>query len=334
MENRKLTLAILAMVVATVVSVAIVSCKKENESKMPENKACEMPASDMNMNEYLTSFKKRLLSAQKGEETLSLEQAQRDLGNLLNFDFGDAYHVTNTFHRDTLHVELATIQGQVDLSQLAHTYTLAYEQVEKAFDLVSLPNKTVYTVYCVFNPTTRNDESVDVELILTTRGYDEALALRTEPSLYDCWTVGHGYGNCDGLFVGYDHASVLQRVYNSSIPLIGCQNGVLYYTDLAQITIFAYNYPETDTSIMYNTGKRLWDGNASQYNYGHVEADEMVYYYNNLCDIIDDEMAALNDDSNDLLTISCGVHQSSSNHYYFACKIEYAKHHCITINPD
>lgn len=95
MKKRNLTFAIFAMAVATIVLAAFVSCKKDSEPKTSESKTSEMSASDSNMDEYLISFKKKLLSAQKAEETISLEQAQRDLGNLLNFDFGDANFVTD-----------------------------------------------------------------------------------------------------------------------------------------------------------------------------------------------------------------------------------------------
>ena len=115
MKNRNLTLAILAMAVATLVSVAIVSCKKGSESTMSDDKTSAISASESNMDEYLISFKNKLLSAQKGKEAISIEQAERDLGNLLNFDFGDANYATDEWHRDTLFVPLAVSGEYIDL---------------------------------------------------------------------------------------------------------------------------------------------------------------------------------------------------------------------------
>jgi len=327
MKTSKSIIAIIALaIVAT--TMVIASCKKEKQEQKSNNVEQSVQSSD-NMDEYLMSFKRRLLSAQKGDETISLEQAQRDLGNLLNFDFGDVYHVTNAFHSDTLHLELALSQGQVELSQLAKTYILAYEQVEEAFDLVELPNKTVYTVYCVFDPQSKNDELIDVELILTTRGFNETNNQRDLPNLYDCWSVFHGQGNCDGLYVGYDHVSVLQSVYLLNMPQYGCPDGTAYFTDISITEIYANNYPETGSQT-YNQGYRLWVGNQWEYYNGYVDVDEMVYYYNNLCDIIDDEIDALNDDDFKVSAISCAIHQSPSlpNFYYFTFKLEYGKINC------
>lgn len=111
MKKSNSILAIVAMaIVAT--AVAFVSCKKEKQEQTSNNTEQSVQCSD-NMDEYLISFKKKLLSAQKGDETISLEQAQRDLGNLLNFDFGDANYPTNLYHVDTIHAKLTVIQGQL-----------------------------------------------------------------------------------------------------------------------------------------------------------------------------------------------------------------------------
>ena len=78
----------------------LVGCKKEKQ----EVKVCDVKPNNQvigNMDDYLISFKKRMLSATKGDESISLEQAQRDLGNLLNFDFGDANYATDEIQYDT-----------------------------------------------------------------------------------------------------------------------------------------------------------------------------------------------------------------------------------------
>ena len=156
MKKSRLFLAIIAMaIIAT--TVAAVSCKKEKQEQALNNSEQNAPCFD-NMDEYLISFKNKLLSAQKGEEIISLEQAQRDLGNLLNFDFGDANYATNTIHYDTLSTKLTlTNDGQVDLSQLAATYVNLQNQVQNAFNLVNLPEKTVYSILCFFDNNNKNN---------------------------------------------------------------------------------------------------------------------------------------------------------------------------------
>lgn len=65
MKKSKTLIAIIAMVIVAT-AVAVVSCKKEKQEQKSNNVEQSVQNSD-NMDEYLMSFKKKLLSAQKGE---------------------------------------------------------------------------------------------------------------------------------------------------------------------------------------------------------------------------------------------------------------------------
>jgi mannose/fructose/N-acetylgalactosamine-specific phosphotransferase system component IIC len=65
MKKSKTLIAIIAMVIVAT-AVAVVSCKKEKQERKSNNVEQSVQNSD-NMDEYLMSFKKKLLSAQKGE---------------------------------------------------------------------------------------------------------------------------------------------------------------------------------------------------------------------------------------------------------------------------
>ena len=150
MKRSNSIIAIIGLVILTTTA-AVVSCKKEKQVQTSNEKEQSSLCFD-NMDEYLISFKKKLISAQKGSETISLEQAQRDLGNLLNFDLGDANYPTDVNHFDTLHANLTLSNGYVELSQLAETYTIVIEQILDAFNNINLvpvddlPYRHVYPV--------------------------------------------------------------------------------------------------------------------------------------------------------------------------------------------
>lgn len=330
MKRFNSIIAIFALaIVATVV--AFVSCKKEKQEQgvQPLDK----------MNEYLVSFKAKLLSAEKGAEWISLEQAQRDLGNLLNYDFGDANYASNVFLHDTLHVKLETTDGMVDLSQLSVTYSTACEMITKAFEKVNLPEKSVSAILCTIAPETIGCKTVDLIFVLTIRGFDfgeksnaSVPGGKSSIDATDCWHVGHGLGRCDNTDVGHDHATILQLVYNNNIPLVNCVSGTyLYYSDISEGTFYALEFPETGFTI-YNIGYRLWRGYYNGWNSGLVSPDEMSYYYENLCDIIEQKMEDLNDDEYKVISISCAVfaepYPELPIKYSFVCKYEYGKPHC------
>lgn len=331
MKNNRFSLAICAMAVAVIVSAIIVSCKKDAKTQQSKALANELPEIG-DMNEYLTSFKKSLLSARKGDKTITLEQAQRDLGNLLNFDFGDANYSSNIFQCDTINTHLIVTDGMVDLFQLATTYNDASNQIAKTYELVNIPEKSVYTIECSIQ------HNGNVQLLLTTRGMDLCSKNMKQVTINpnkmtidttDCWTVFFGRGKCDGTDMGYDHTSVLQLVYLNNLGTYYCPTGSLYYSDIAQGTIDALLYPETGAP-QYNQGYRLWVGDYMEFHYGIVPYPEMIYYYNNLCNIINYNLDLLNDDEYRIINISNTIlrNEDDLSQFHFMCKYQYGKPHC------
>ena len=129
MKKRNLTLAILAMVVATLVSVAIVSCKKEDTvapTGQHAAKAAFTPPQVDDMNAYLKDFKQRMQSAAKGDdEALSLDEAAWHLACLANVDFCKINVEYNDVQFDTVEMQVNASDGAIAMSDL----NTAYEQM-------------------------------------------------------------------------------------------------------------------------------------------------------------------------------------------------------------
>ena len=276
---KKLSIIAILSLMAAAFVVAVVSCKKDKENTTQETPITEMAAAD-NMDEYLMAFKKKLLSAQKGDETLSIEQAQSDLGNLLNFDFGDANYASNVFHHDTLYTRLQLTDGQVDLSQLAMAYQVVYEQIKDAFRQVDLPDKTIYAIYCSIEGNNR-DSDTEVVTVLTTRSYDESISWNT-----DDWRAGNKKGRCDGYMAGiYGAPERVMAMLCYNMPQYGCLNGRVYFTDYT----LAFIEPNVDNSYLYDANAprqhRLFyemDLLGNDLSLTCIPYEEQVYYYNQI----------------------------------------------------
>lgn len=265
--------AICVMVLATIV--AVVSCKKEKNDQLLNNTEQAGVSAD-NMDEYLISFKKKLLSAEKGGETISLEQAERDLGNLLNFDFGDANYATDVYQFDTICLKLSTTNDEVELSQLALTYGSAIEEILEVYREVDLPEKSVCAISCVFNKTESKDgDTMDVEIVLITRGFINGFGFFYEPL---DWKPQNHAGTCDGQHYGYGAPEVIEKWIRDAQIHMACQNGGrIYYTDCGHWTTSGYkNYdPESGCFLIYTSMDPC-------HNTDCVTHDEMVYYANNI----------------------------------------------------
>ncbi len=283
MKKRKVFIA--ALLVAAAVSVAVVSCKKEKHETSSSNNTEQAVQSADNMDEYLISFKKKLLSAQKGDETISIEQAQQDLGNLLNFDFGDANYATNVFYVDSIYAKLSVEESMVDLSQLALTYQMLFEQIMNDYFLVDLPEKSVYSIYCSFDDSNCKADSVDVLIILTIRAYDEDL--NNEEYTQEGWRARNKAGTCDGQLVGVWGApeDILARLRNNMGEWACANGGRVYFTEETYSWIGANESSMIDANAP--RGRRLFymaeELSFIDLGLTCLDHNEMEYYYGQAC---------------------------------------------------
>ena len=184
------------MVVATTAAV-LVGCKKEKDENFTEQET-SVSQNETNLDEYLLGFKKKLQNATKGSEFISWKDAEWNLCALLNFDFDDANYATDVLHEDTLHTRLSSINnGEIDLANLAATYNNVFNQVLDAYNALDIENKSVFSVQCRFYETDEKDNDVDVETIVTTRGFS-GNKLQINFGENDYWRTPDRAGRCDG----------------------------------------------------------------------------------------------------------------------------------------
>lgn len=276
MKSRSIIITALLIAVST--TAIFVGCKKEKQENQKEQKieTTASPESE-NMDEYLISFKKELLSAQKGGESISLEQAQRDLGNLLNFDFGDANYATNVFHYDTICTKTTVCAGKVEMAELARTYSSIFDNVVATYNSIELQNKSVYSIVCSFSDNSKNGEA-ELTTILTTRAYEETT------NNTDDWRAGNLSGRCDGQLVGVWGAP--EEVVSMLLSNMGswlCPNGGrVYFTDETS----CYKSAMDDDMIDPNSpcGRRLFymmnENLHLDPNQICIPHEDIVYYYN------------------------------------------------------
>lgn len=275
MKKSKTLIAIIAMVIVAS-AVAVVSCKKEKQDQKSNNVEQSIQSTN-NMDDYLLSFKEKLLSAEKDSEFISLEQAQHDLGNLLNFDFGDANYATNTFQYDTIHTYLCLSNGQVDLSQLAGTYQFLLEQIKDVYQHVILPEKTVYSIKLSINEfVNKNVDNDNVEVIVTTRGYENEVPGR---NTIDYWRPTNNGGTCDNQPVGWGGPEKVMNWLNNDPISYDCIDGRVYFSDHQTAYIKADHPSLIDNNAPYGHKLYMWPNQYSQQYPVCLSNSELWYYY-------------------------------------------------------
>ncbi len=150
MKKRNLTLAILVMVVATLVSVAIVSCKKEDTvapTGQHAAKAAFTPPQVDDMNAYLKAFKQRMQSAAKGDdEALSLDEAAWHLSSVANYEYANASSKFDNIEFDTLDLQVKLTDGAVSLSDLNLAYELMVKKIKKFQNSLRHDNQGIHFI--------------------------------------------------------------------------------------------------------------------------------------------------------------------------------------------
>ncbi len=336
MKTRKLSFAIIAMAIAAI-TVAVVSCKKEKQEQIT-NKMEQNAQSSENMDEYLISFKEKLLSAQKGDESISIEQAQADLGNLLNFDFGDANYASNVYEYDTLYIPLETIGNSVDILQLAKAYNEAFVAIVKAYPKVDLPEKSVYCITCnILESSSKDSDSDNVEVVVVYRGYNE----NTSNEDTEGWRPKNKGGTCSGELIGiWGAPEVVSSMLNNNAGEYACANGSrIYFTD----TWTSYTNPIAEDLSDPNSpcGHRLYLSWQSNQNYVCLPMSECVYYYNQ-ARYLKSEREYFNNYPSNHLPLHCTIRHTDACYgtcqppmlpYIWILEVKHGKPNCSGTNP-
>lgn len=316
-----------ALLLAALTSTFIISCIKEKEERTSRDNCFTKETDDIyNLDEYLMLFKKKLLDESFSKETISLDQAQRDFGDLLNFDFGDANYPTNKYQRDTICLNIPTAAGSVYLKDLAEAYKKARKVIDETYQVVDLPEKSICAIACSINKSSKDDSDAEIQLILITRGLATDVPFKYSIDTTDNWHVGQEMGKCNGTWVGYDHASVIAIVFNNNHPPVDCANGRLYYTDIVNDGFHSFDFPATGPGSEYS-GYLFWDGTYYEMMNHCVEYPEMLYYYNNFCQIMDNLLPV----GYVFVVVECLVDTVVSYEYYpfgFSCYYTTAKPNC------
>lgn len=144
MKKRNLFITALLVVAAT--TVAMVSCKKDNQDVLLNNtqsiKAFTPPVVD-DMNAYLKNFKQKMKESQnaKDAEWLSLEEAAWHLSSVANYDFANANVEFTDLRYDTIYEQVTITNGQIALSELNSVYQRIATDIDNFYQNLNLDNK-------------------------------------------------------------------------------------------------------------------------------------------------------------------------------------------------
>ena len=143
--NKRLTFAILMMAVATIISVAVVSCKKETQNALlnKQNRTTSFDIGQINdMAAYLTEFKQKMLES-KGDEALRLEDAAWHLASLANYEHCNINVHFDDVRFDSIYMQVNVTDGVVLMGDLRTAYEQMWPEIQKFQKGLNLNNQNL-----------------------------------------------------------------------------------------------------------------------------------------------------------------------------------------------
>ncbi|MCQ2303218.1 MAG: hypothetical protein MJZ94_11430 [Bacteroidales bacterium] len=287
MKTIKYTLA--TLMVATIVAVVLVGCKKENEPQNNNNGNPTEVAQQQNGDavERIVNFKKQLAyykanSGIKDGEKVSLEDAVWNIENTFDATYAfpeDAYGETRT-QDFTLHLDVDA-DGNVLLTDLTAFYDQMVADARTAYANDGFTDK-IFISLMAETLETRGD-GVDVKITMTSG--ERTNVGNNPPEVHvdgpfgvdDNWKYAFGMGKCDTMVFGgadfqlQEHLRLLIRSAISE-PQSGCRNiyvnrqpvyyiggdypGLFYRTDTADVCIewvYMNDYYQAEKRTIFTT---------------------------------------------------------------------------------
>lgn len=227
-----------ALMLATTLSVAVVSCKKETPEAMQqacnETQTVFSPENITDMNAYLKGFKKQMQES-KGGETMSLEEAAWHLSSLANYDFANANVSYTDVRFDTILGHVNVINGKVSVSDMNVAYVSISSDIAKLEQNLGLDNQ-----HFRFISTDIMDDGTVVMAITTT--YTILDHLWYFDNLFYTDTICYYYFSDDSTYVwNSSAANELIRILSifESHPIgNGSNTSRIYYTQTRENTFY------------------------------------------------------------------------------------------------
>lgn len=289
------------------------SCKKDNETKAPEanNIQCASithPEQIDDMNAYLEQFKQQLMGDSKGDEMMTVEDANWFLTNLSNYDFGNVVEQFDDIMFDDIYTDVNISNGMVSLADLNDAYKQIFNEIRSYYRNLDLQDKDFRFIKCEI----QEDGAVKTHVTVTYGNGEKAFGGFHFSSEDNCIQLL----NPDLTYTPFDVAiSELVRILSHEY---GIDNSYcrIYFTFDHDITWNPRNAPTDPNSPFLNS--RLYFTNGY---FWPLTDEEMAYLVDSYAGLIDDGLTG-----NGIVLVSLTIEE-----WDYSQKEEMAKGHKLLI---
>ena len=259
-KKSKIIVVVATLLIAAACIITFEACNKKKEVvNNTENKNIITIAPTNDMDGYLIDLRKRMKTATKYGETMSLSDAEWALTALENFGLCDGSKRSTDMIVDTVFTKVMINDGNISLYELNLAYENNKQQIINKFNSLEENDKNIYLIKSTIDDSSKNGTAEIRTIISMRNGGSMPNPMRFGPT--DYWYDFHEKGKCGdytGQCVGRDATIEMNSKVLTNLPQYACPNGRVYFTDIDwhEVCTWAYqclDSPYEDCCFYLNT---------------------------------------------------------------------------------
>lgn len=261
------------------------SCKKDNETKAPEanniqSASITHPEQIDDMNAYLEQFKQQLMGDSKGDEMMTVEDANWFLTNLSNYDFGNVVEQFDDIMFNDIYTDVNISNGLVSLADLNDAYKQIFNEIRSYYRNLDLQDKDFRFIKCEI----QEDGTVKTHVTVTYGDGAKAFG----GFYFDSESICSSYLDSNLTYTGNTVAvAELNRLLNQLVHTPETSEGKIYYTIHSSKYFEPLDLIDTVTPSPNDSLSRLYFRLGGYYN-EVIPYEDMVYNFDSYAGIIDE----------------------------------------------
>ena len=282
MKKTKLVISIIILAIMAT-TVAVVSCKKDNENTSTQKGyTIQQPADIRQMEDprtYMLDFKKKLTES-KDNEAFNIDDAAWHLACLASLDFCNVNVECDDFQFDTIEMQVNVTDGIILLGDLRTAYEQMCTEIRQFKNGFSHCDQNLYYINVSIGAEGNARIALMTSFTVTTKDLDDHQWYFSDYAVayLTCWD----YFSSDSTYLWNGlAASELQRVLNLfehyDSPTIGPGGSLVQCYFPTRNHDFNYNYHDSYGSPFYLDSRTFAKGSSDLYPSFVLSLDEMCY---------------------------------------------------------
>lgn len=242
-KKSKIVAIVATLVIAAAGVITFEACNKKNDVvNNTENSNIVTIAQTNDMDGYLIDLRKRMKTATKYGETMSLSDAEWALTALENFGLCDGSKRSTDMIVDTVFTKVMINDGNISLYELNLAYENNRQQIINKFNFLNGNDKNIYLIKSTIDDSSKNGTAEIRTIISMRNGGSMPDPMRFGST--DYWYDFDLRGKCgpyEGQCVGRDATTEMISKVSTNIGEYACpNNGRIYYTNVNEV-LLSYN---------------------------------------------------------------------------------------------